>query len=63
MKEYNICPKRIKFIYPKTNKEANHILIEGMKNGKGNAVVEAPLFIHKEDSTYTEEFIKYIKGE
>jgi len=34
MKNNNIEPKKIRFVYPKKDKEANILLIEGTKNGK-----------------------------
>ena len=32
MRKYNIEPKKVQFIYPKTNMEANILLVEGIKN-------------------------------
>ena len=59
MRKYNIEPKKIRFIYPKKNKEANILLIEGKKNGNKGLKVLPPLYSHNEDGTYTEEIIKY----
>ena len=33
-RKYHIEPKRLRFVYPRVNKECNHILIEGIKNAK-----------------------------
>lgn len=61
MRKYNIEPKKIRFIYPKKNKEANILLIEGKKNGnKGLKIIE-PLYTHNEDGSYTEEIKKYFE--
>lgn len=55
MKENNIEPKRICFIYPKGNKEANILLIEGVKNGKPGIKIMPPIFSHNEDGSYTKQ--------
>ena len=61
MKRYNIEPKRIQFIYPKRDKEANILLIEGTKNGKSGIKIMPPLFVHNEDGSYTESVKKYFE--
>ena len=58
-KKYKIEPKRLQFIYPKMNKECNHILIEGIKDGEaGNLRVLSPLYVYKDDNNWTEEVLK-----
>lgn len=59
MKKNNIEPKKICFIYPKINKEANMLLIEGTKNGKPGVKVLSPIYTHNLDNTYTEAIKKY----
>lgn len=59
MKENNIEPKRIQFVYPGKNKEANILLIEGSKNGKPGIKILPPLYTHNEDGSYTEEVKAY----
>ncbi|MBR2588260.1 MAG: tRNA1(Val) (adenine(37)-N6)-methyltransferase [Bacilli bacterium] len=61
MRKYNIEPKKIRFVYPKKNKPANILLIEGKKNGKKGLKILPPLYSHNEDGTYTEEIKKYFK--
>ena len=58
MKNNNIEPKRIRFIYPKTGKESNLVLIDGHKNGKTGLKILPPLYVHNEDGSYTEEVLK-----
>ena len=58
MRENNIEPKRIQFVYPKTNLESNIFLIEGQKNGKSGLKILKPLYIHNQDGSYTEEVMK-----
>lgn len=55
MKKYGIEPKKIRFVYPKIGKPANHVLIEGTKNGSSELKVLSPLIVHNNDDTYTKE--------
>ncbi|MBQ7140753.1 MAG: tRNA1(Val) (adenine(37)-N6)-methyltransferase [Bacilli bacterium] len=55
MKENNIEPKRLQFIYPNENKESNMILIEGRKNGNPGLKVLKPLYVHNEHGNYRKE--------
>ena len=63
MKKYNIEPKKIQFIYPKTNMEANTLLVEGMKNGKKGLKVLNPIYTHLDNGEYTEQIKKYFEGD
>lgn len=58
MKNNNIEPKRIQFIYPKMNSESNLVLVDGRKNGKTGLKVLTPLYVHNEDGSYTDEVLK-----
>ena len=46
MRKNNIEPKKIQFVYPGKNKEANILLIEGIKNGKPGLKILQPLYSH-----------------
>lgn len=61
MRKNNIEPKRVQFVYPKKDGEANILLIEGTKNGKPGIKILPPLFSHKENGDYTEEIKKYFE--
>ena len=61
MKKYNIEPKKIQFIYPKTNMEANILLVEGKKNGKKGLKVLNPIYTHLDNGEYTEQIKKYFE--
>lgn len=61
MRKYNIEPKRIRFVYPKKDKEANILLIEGRKNGKKGIKICPPLYSHEENGNYTLEVQKYFE--
>ena len=58
-KKYHIEPKRLKLVYPKMGSECNHILIEGIKDGSKDGLrIEGPLYVYKDDNTWTEEVLK-----
>ena len=61
MKKNNIEPKRVQFVYPKNDSEANIMLIEGSKNGNPGLKILSPLYSHKENGEYTEEIKKYFE--
>lgn len=61
-RKYNIEPKRIRLVYPKQGKEANTLLIEGVRDGKAGMKILPPLYIYEKDDTYTEEARQIIYG-
>ena len=61
MKKNNIEPKRVQFVYPKKNMEANIMLIEGSKNGKPGLKILPPIYSHQENGEYTKEVKKYFE--
>ncbi len=61
MHKYNITPKKIQLVYPKKDKDANILLIEGTKNGNAGIKFLAPLFVHNLDGSYTDEVKKYFE--
>lgn len=62
MLKYKLEPKRIRFVHPFADREANMVLIEGIKGGKPNLRVEAPLVIYKDVNVYTEDLLKIYEG-
>ena len=61
MKKNNIEPKRVQFVYPKKNMEANIMLIEGSKNGKPGLKILPPIYSHQDNGEYTETIKKYFE--
>jgi tRNA1(Val) A37 N6-methylase TrmN6 len=57
MKKYKIEPKRLQFIYPKIDSEPNHILIEGVKDGKPGLKVLKPLIVY-ENGKWSSDVLK-----
>lgn len=62
MKKYDIEPKRLRLVYPKSNKKSHTILIEGIFKGKSGLVIEPPLYAHNEDGSYSDEVIAMFGG-
>lgn len=62
MQKYDIEPKKIRLVYPKIGKEANILLIEGIKNGKSGIKILSPLFTHNNDGSYVDEIRKMFGG-
>lgn len=58
MRKNNIEPKKIRFVYPYKGKNANILLVEGMKNGKPGLKVIDPLYVY-ENGKYTKEIESY----
>jgi len=59
MKKNNIEPKKVRFVYPKRNADANILLIEGKKNGRPGLKILPPLYSHEDNGEYTKEVQKY----
>lgn len=61
-RHYRIEPKRMQLVYPKQKKEANMLLIEGIRDGKADLHILPPLYVYNEDGTYTKEAEHIIYG-
>lgn len=61
MKKNNIEPKKIQLVYPGKDKEANILLIEGIKNGKPGLKILKPMYSHLENGEYTDEIKKFFQ--
>ena len=61
MRKNNIEPKKIQFIHPGKDKDANILLIEGIKNGKPGLKILKPLYSHLENGEYTDEIKKFFE--
>lgn len=56
MKQHQIIPKRVQFVYPKVGKEANILLVEGIHKGRPDGLkVLPPLFVYDETDHYYPE--------
>ncbi len=57
MREERLIPKRLRLVHPRAGRRANLFLVEGMKDGGSGLVVEPPLFVYREDGSYTSELL------
>lgn len=55
MRQYDVEPKRLRFVHGKSNKAPSLVLIEGKRGAKAGIEISPPLIIHNEDGTYTNE--------
>ncbi|KRM67800.1 tRNA1(Val) (adenine(37)-N6)-methyltransferase [Apilactobacillus ozensis] len=53
MSKYGIIPKQVQFVYPRVNKNANIVLVEGIKSGKvGGLKVLPPITVYNQKNEY-----------
>ena len=64
MKKNRLAPKRIQFVYPKPEKDANILLIEGIKDGKLDGFkVLPPMFTYDTAGNYSLETSRLLYGQ
>ncbi|TQS75357.1 tRNA1(Val) (adenine(37)-N6)-methyltransferase [Ornithinibacillus gellani] len=59
---YRMEPKRMQLVYPKKGREANMLLLEGVRDGKSDLKILPPLYIYEENGSYTAEAEAIIYG-
>ena len=62
MKDNNITPKIVQFIYPKERQNSNMVIIEGRKNARKGIKVLPPIIAHSKDNEYREEIKRMFNG-
>ncbi|QNM04513.1 tRNA1(Val) (adenine(37)-N6)-methyltransferase [Qiania dongpingensis] len=55
LKEYHLEPKRMKYVHPYEDEEANMVLIEAFRGGRPQMRVEAPIIVYERPGVYTPE--------
>lgn len=58
MRNARLEPKRMRLVYPYADKEANMVLIEGVKYGNQQLIVEKPLIVYNRDGSRTDELLE-----
>lgn len=58
LRKYKLEPKKIKFVYPNANKDANLILLKAVKNANPFLKIEKPLYVYNQNGEYTDEILK-----
>lgn len=63
MRRNRLAPKKIQLVYPKKEREANTLLIEGIKDGKETGLkILPPMFVYNENNEYLPEVRRMIYG-
>ena len=55
MRQYKLEPKRMKFVHPFADKDANMVLIEAVRGVGAWLKLEPPVIVYKEPGVYTDE--------
>lgn len=55
LRAYKLEPKRMKFVHPFVDAEANMVLIEAFRGGRPQMRVEAPVIVYEKPGVYTKE--------
>lgn len=58
LQKYNIEPKKMQLVYPKAEKNANMLLVEGVKNGRSGLKILEPLIVHDVNGKYVPKIRK-----
>ncbi len=57
-RKYKLEPKELQMVYSKINSKPTLILIKATKNANKYLKINEPLYIYKEDGSYTDEILK-----
>lgn len=55
LSRYRLEPKRMRLVYPYTDREPNMVLIESVRGGNPRMTVEKPLIVYEKAGVYTSE--------
>ncbi len=55
LKKYKLEPKRMKFVHPFSDRDANMVLIESVKSGGSQVTVEKPIIVYEKPGRYSSE--------
>ena len=55
LRAHKLEPKRMKFVHPFADAEANMVLIEAFRGGRPQMRVEAPVIVYEKPGVYTNE--------
>jgi len=63
MRRYKLEPKRIRFVHPRKEAEANMVLIEATREGKPEVRLLPPVIVYGDDGDYSPELLAVFYGE
>lgn len=55
LKKYRLEPKRMRFVHSRKGDKATMVLIEAVKSGGSELIVEPPLYVYKNKTEYSDE--------
>ncbi len=58
LRQVHLEPKRMRLVYPYENSESNMVLLESVKGGKTQLIVEKPLIVYKDKNIYSDEILR-----
>ena len=58
LKKRGLEPKRLRFVHSHVSSEAKMVLLEATKGGRAGLKVDKPLYIYKNDGSYTDEVME-----
>ncbi|QKS48903.1 tRNA1(Val) (adenine(37)-N6)-methyltransferase (plasmid) [Paenibacillus cellulosilyticus] len=61
-RRWKLEPKRIRFVHPHADAEANMLLIEAIRDGKPSVKLLPPLIVYTKERQYTEELVRLYYG-
>ena len=62
LRAHKLEPKRMRFIHPYADKDANMVLVEAFRGGGVQMHIESPLVVYKEPNVYTDEVYEMYYG-
>ncbi|MDF2935923.1 MAG: hypothetical protein K0Q90_1296 [Paenibacillaceae bacterium] len=62
MRRVGLEPKRLRFVHPNAEEEANMVLVEGIRGGKPDLRLLPPLVVYGADGQYTPELMEVYYG-
>ncbi|WP_458120594.1 tRNA1(Val) (adenine(37)-N6)-methyltransferase [Paenibacillus sp. Z6-24] len=63
MRTYGVEPKRVRYVHPRVNMEANMVLVEGLRAGKPELRILPPLIVYNENNEYVPEIMDIYYGQ
>lgn len=62
MRKYRLEPKRVRFVHPRADAEANMVLIEALRDGQPEVRMLPPLIVYQQNKEYSEELKEIYYG-
>jgi tRNA1(Val) A37 N6-methylase TrmN6 len=62
MREHRLEPKRIRFVHPRSEEEANMVLVEALRDGKPAVRLLPPLIVYRNKHEYCDELLEIYYG-